>query len=83
MGSWGLDADLLLLPPGNGTLNKLAGIDFRQLSLGHKLNENQSGEVPDPPPLWSRVAGWAEASIACSPLTALLPTALEGALARQ
>ncbi|XP_015274467.1 PREDICTED: integrin-linked protein kinase, partial [Gekko japonicus] len=31
--------------PRNGTLNKLAGIDFRQLSLGHKLNENQSGEV--------------------------------------
>ncbi|KAL7982874.1 hypothetical protein Chor_013480 [Crotalus horridus] len=31
--------------PRNGTLNKLAGIDFRQLSLGHKLNENQSGEL--------------------------------------
>lgn len=30
---------------GNGTLNKLAGIDFKQLSLSHKLNENQSGEV--------------------------------------
>lgn len=36
---------------GNGTLNKLAGIDFRQLSLGHKLNENQSGEVLLPAPL--------------------------------
>lgn len=36
---------------GNGTLNKLAGIDFRQLSLGHKLNENQSGEVLFPAPL--------------------------------
>ncbi|XP_050780491.1 integrin-linked protein kinase isoform X1 [Gopherus flavomarginatus] len=31
--------------PRNGTLNKLAGIDFKQLSLGHKLNENQSGEL--------------------------------------
>lgn len=30
---------------GNGTLNKLAGIDFKQLSLSQKLNENQSGEV--------------------------------------
>lgn len=30
---------------GNGTLNKLAGIDYKQLSLSHKLNENQSGEV--------------------------------------
>lgn len=44
---------LLSLSPflGNGTLNKLAGIDFRQLSLGHKLNENQSGEVLFPAPL--------------------------------
>ncbi|XP_074918007.1 scaffold protein ILK [Chelonoidis abingdonii] len=31
--------------PRNGTLNKLAGIDFKQLSLAHKLNENQSGEL--------------------------------------
>uniref|UniRef100_A0A8D2ML77 Protein kinase domain-containing protein n=1 Tax=Zonotrichia albicollis TaxID=44394 RepID=A0A8D2ML77_ZONAL len=31
--------------PRNGTLNKLAGIDFKQLSLSHKLNENQSGEL--------------------------------------
>uniref|UniRef100_A0A7M4FHN1 Integrin linked kinase n=1 Tax=Crocodylus porosus TaxID=8502 RepID=A0A7M4FHN1_CROPO len=31
--------------PRNGTLNKLAGIDFKQLNLGHKLNENQSGEL--------------------------------------
>nr|XP_014353003.1 PREDICTED: integrin-linked protein kinase [Latimeria chalumnae] len=30
--------------PRNGTLNKHAGIDFKQLSLSHKLNENQSGE---------------------------------------
>uniref|UniRef100_A0A803VPK6 Integrin linked kinase n=1 Tax=Ficedula albicollis TaxID=59894 RepID=A0A803VPK6_FICAL len=31
--------------PRNGTLNKLAGIDFKQLTLSHKLNENQSGEL--------------------------------------
>ncbi|KAF1410874.1 Integrin-linked protein kinase, partial [Eudyptes chrysocome] len=31
--------------PRNGTLNKLAGIDFKQLSLSQKLNENQSGEL--------------------------------------
>lgn len=30
---------------GNGTLNKAAGIDFKQLSLLAKINENQSGEV--------------------------------------
>jgi len=30
---------------GNGTLNKKAGIDFKQLSLLAKINENQSGEV--------------------------------------
>ncbi|XP_009582047.1 PREDICTED: integrin-linked protein kinase-like, partial [Fulmarus glacialis] len=34
--------------PRNGTLNKLAGIDFKQLSLSQKLNENQSGEVRRP-----------------------------------
>ncbi|NWR81913.1 ILK kinase, partial [Centropus unirufus] len=33
------------LPAGNGTLNKLAGIDFKQLNLSQKLNENQSGEL--------------------------------------
>lgn len=37
---------------GNGTLNKLAGIDFKQLSLSQKLNENQSGEVWRPFPCW-------------------------------
>lgn len=31
--------------PGNGTLNKQAGIDYKQLSLLAKINENQSGEV--------------------------------------
>uniref|UniRef100_A0A8V5FVC7 Uncharacterized protein n=1 Tax=Melopsittacus undulatus TaxID=13146 RepID=A0A8V5FVC7_MELUD len=31
--------------PRNGTLNKLAGIDFKQLILSQKLNENQSGEL--------------------------------------
>ncbi|XP_062344258.1 integrin-linked protein kinase isoform X1 [Cinclus cinclus] len=31
--------------PRNGTLNKLAGIDFKQLTTSHKLNENQSGEL--------------------------------------
>uniref|UniRef100_A0A8C2Y794 Scaffold protein ILK n=1 Tax=Coturnix japonica TaxID=93934 RepID=A0A8C2Y794_COTJA len=31
--------------PRNGTLNKLAGIDYKQLSLSQKLNENQSGEL--------------------------------------
>lgn len=31
--------------PGNGTLNKHAGIDYKQLSLLAKINENQSGEV--------------------------------------
>lgn len=30
---------------GNGTLNKQAGIDYKQLSLTEKRNENQSGEV--------------------------------------
>lgn len=30
---------------GNGTLNKQAGIDYKQLSLLAKINENQSGEV--------------------------------------
>ncbi len=30
---------------GNGTLNKQAGIDYKQLSLLAKVNENQSGEV--------------------------------------
>lgn len=33
------------MPTGNGTLNKAAGIDFKQLSLLAKINENQSGEV--------------------------------------
>ena len=32
-------------PTGNGTLNKQAGIDYKQLSLLAKINENQSGEV--------------------------------------
>lgn len=41
---------------GNGTLNKLAGIDFKQLSLSQKLNENQSGEVRRPVVPWDRVA---------------------------
>ncbi|NWX16281.1 ILK kinase, partial [Aegotheles bennettii] len=31
--------------PRNGTLNKLAGIDFKQLNLGQRLNVNQSGEL--------------------------------------
>uniref|UniRef100_A0A669DE81 Scaffold protein ILK n=1 Tax=Oreochromis niloticus TaxID=8128 RepID=A0A669DE81_ORENI len=31
--------------PRNGTLNKQAGIDYRQLSLALKVNENQSGEL--------------------------------------
>uniref|UniRef100_A0A8C7Z8W4 Scaffold protein ILK n=1 Tax=Oryzias sinensis TaxID=183150 RepID=A0A8C7Z8W4_9TELE len=30
---------------GNGTLNKHAGVDHRQLSLLAKINENQSGEL--------------------------------------
>lgn len=30
---------------GNGTLNKHAGVDYKQLSLLAKINENQSGEV--------------------------------------
>ena len=30
---------------GNGTLNKHAGIDYKQLSLVAKINENHSGEV--------------------------------------
>lgn len=53
-----------LFLPGNGTLNKLAGIDFRQLSLGHKLNENQSGEVlnfpssPAQPPPSAQHSWW-------------------------
>lgn len=33
---------------GNGTLNKQAGIDYKQLSLLAKINENQSGEVSCP-----------------------------------
>ena len=36
---------LLSLSSGNGTLNKQAGIDYKQLSLLAKINENQSGEV--------------------------------------
>ncbi|MGH0146354.1 UNVERIFIED_CONTAM: hypothetical protein FKN15_007789 [Acipenser sinensis] len=31
--------------PRNGTLNKHAGIDFKQLSLSNKINENHSGEL--------------------------------------
>ncbi|KAJ8275523.1 hypothetical protein COCON_G00072750 [Conger conger] len=31
--------------PRNGTLNKLAGIDFKQLSMLAKINENHSGEL--------------------------------------
>ncbi|CAL8334663.1 unnamed protein product, partial [Boreogadus saida] len=31
--------------PRNGTLNKLAGVDFKQLSLLAKINENHSGEL--------------------------------------
>uniref|UniRef100_A0A7N8XP52 Scaffold protein ILK n=1 Tax=Mastacembelus armatus TaxID=205130 RepID=A0A7N8XP52_9TELE len=31
--------------PRNGTLNKHAGIDYKQLSLLAKINENQSGEL--------------------------------------
>uniref|UniRef100_A0A8P4FXT4 Scaffold protein ILK n=1 Tax=Dicentrarchus labrax TaxID=13489 RepID=A0A8P4FXT4_DICLA len=31
--------------PRNGTLNKHAGIDYKQLSLLAKVNENQSGEL--------------------------------------
>lgn len=30
---------------GNGTLNKQAGIDYKQISLLAKINENHSGEV--------------------------------------
>ncbi|KAG7261377.1 hypothetical protein CRUP_036091 [Coryphaenoides rupestris] len=30
---------------GNGTLNKQAGVDFKQLSLLAKINENHSGEL--------------------------------------
>lgn len=30
---------------GNGTLNKTAGIDYKQLSMLAKINENHSGEV--------------------------------------
>lgn len=36
---------------GNGTLNKQAGIDYKQLSLLAKINENQSGEVSGALPL--------------------------------
>lgn len=36
---------------GNGTLNKQAGIDYKQLSLLAKINENQSGEVGGTTPL--------------------------------
>lgn len=35
----------LFFVSGNGTLNKHAGIDFKQLSLLAKINENHSGEV--------------------------------------
>ncbi|RXM97207.1 Integrin-linked protein kinase [Acipenser ruthenus] len=35
--------------PRNGTLNKHAGIDFKQLSLSNKINENHSGEVSREP----------------------------------
>ncbi|XP_064209256.1 integrin-linked protein kinase-like [Anguilla rostrata] len=31
--------------PRNGTMNKLAGIDYKQLSLLTKINENHSGEL--------------------------------------
>ncbi|XP_034024252.1 integrin-linked protein kinase [Thalassophryne amazonica] len=31
--------------PRNGTLNKHAGVDYRQLSLLAKINDNQSGEL--------------------------------------
>uniref|UniRef100_A0A8D3DUD5 Scaffold protein ILK n=1 Tax=Scophthalmus maximus TaxID=52904 RepID=A0A8D3DUD5_SCOMX len=31
--------------PRNGTLNKHAGVDYKQLSLVAKINENQSGEL--------------------------------------
>ncbi|OCT96303.1 hypothetical protein XELAEV_18013978mg [Xenopus laevis] len=31
--------------PRNGTLNKQAGIDYKQLTLSHKLNDNHSGEL--------------------------------------
>ncbi|CAG00468.1 unnamed protein product [Tetraodon nigroviridis] len=37
--------------PRNGTLNKQAGIDYKQLSLLAKINENQSGEVSGAQPL--------------------------------
>lgn len=36
---------IFLAVSGNGTLNKQAGIDYKQLSLLAKINENQSGEV--------------------------------------
>lgn len=42
--TFGLIVQLLVLS-GNGTLNKQAGIDYKQLSLLAKINENQSGEV--------------------------------------
>lgn len=35
----------ILALSGNGTLNKQAGIDYKQLSLLAKINENHSGEV--------------------------------------
>ncbi|XP_066445031.1 LOW QUALITY PROTEIN: integrin-linked protein kinase [Eleutherodactylus coqui] len=31
--------------PRNGTLNKQAGIDYKQLTLSHKINDNHSGEL--------------------------------------
>ena len=42
--TFGLIVNPLVLS-GNGTLNKQAGIDYKQLSLLAKINENQSGEV--------------------------------------
>lgn len=34
-----------MMAAGNGTLNKTAGIDYKQLSMLAKINENHSGEV--------------------------------------
>lgn len=42
---------IFLAVSGNGTLNKQAGIDYKQLSLLVKINENQSGEVGGTLPL--------------------------------
>lgn len=62
---------VFLAVSGNGTLNKQAGIDYKQLSLLAKINENQSGEVSGTLPLLQGHESYFQSATACDPSAAV------------